>query len=233
MRALNECGLATTKTPVYQGSASVVVGVEETWTINGFLTGASTSALSTALVTLEAAYGRNGQTIQLIDNDGSTVLRQMPGVHVLGGTEVISGPNYPEWQGAEYVNYRTYTIQVKGRYADSTPSSAQIIQWSEYIQFTGGGPLDTHVESQTGLPQKQRLKLFTTFRATQSGSAVGLLTWPNPALPLWPADEIIPQRTIKPTSPKRHDQSYTEFAIDWTYMFEAARVLVARPTYWR
>ena len=235
LHALDECGFSTVKTPINTGG--VQTGVEETWTINGFLQAASQSALITALTALENAYSRNQQIAQILLNDSTTVARQMPGVHPLGGTEIVAGVSYPVDgtgnMGAEFVNFRTFTVQIKGRYAITTPPAGTILQWSELIAFTGGGPMTAHIESQTGLPQKQLLKKFTTFRATQRGNAVGLLTWPTPPPPLWLAAEVIPHRQITPTSPKRDGQSYTEFPIEWSYEFEDAQPLIARPNYWR
>lgn len=238
LHALDEVGFSIDKRPISQGG--IQVGVEETWSLTGFLQAASQAALVTAMTTLEIAYGRNQQTAQILLNNGTTVARQMPGVHVLGGTEVIEGVSYPNdgmgANGAEFVDYRTFTVKIRGRYAVELPPSYQLIQFNETIQFSGGGPQDVHIESQIGPPQKQRLKQFTTYRAVQSGSAVGLLTLPVPPAPLWPsALETAPQ--IVPGSPKRSGGSgapiLTEWPISWTYVFADSQPLRGLPNYWR
>ena len=235
---LDEAGIAFEQVAINVGG--VQVGVEETWRVSGFKIGASTAALVTACTTMERAFGVNGMDALLILNDGTTVARRMPGVHPLGGTEVVrmaypvdgTGEN-----GAEFVGHRTWNVEIRGRYAVNTPPAGTLISWNEMIAFVGGGPHDEHVESMLGLPQKQRLKQFTTFRAFQSGSAVGLLGWPTPPIPFWPAAEKIPLRQVKWHSPKRSGGQgapvFTEFMVEWSYEFAATLPLIGRPTYWR
>ena len=242
--ALDECGLVTQKTSINQGG--VMIGVEETWTINGFLQAASQSALITALTILELAYGRNQQTMQLLANNGTTVARQMPGVHVLGGTEVISGPSYPVDgtgpNGAEFVNFRTYTVQVRGRYSLTAPTPGQLLSWNESLAFWGGGPRRKMRENLYGRPRGQTLVQQTVCHATQQGSAIGLLGYPTPPIrrdgagALWPF-ALVEAPRLQYQSPKRNGDAgsptYTEFQVDWQAEYESDTPLLGEPGYWR
>lgn len=236
--ALAEAGVSTQKTLITQGGLQV--GVEETWTINGFLQAASQAALITAITALEIAYGTNNRTLQLLLADGSTVARQMPGVHVLGGTEVIAGPSFPVdgtgANGAEFVGHRTYTIQVRGRYSLTAPTPGQLASYTESIRFSGGGPRRRMRENLYGTPRGQTLVQKTIYRAVQQGSAIGLIAPPTPPAPLWP-ESLTETPEITVYAPKRGGSAgspiYTEHQVDWLMQFESAVPLLGRPNYWR
>ncbi len=72
--------------------------------------------------------------------------------------------------------------------------------------------------------------------ATQSGKAVGFLSYPTPRAPLWPGALLNDRMRVSYTSPHRsgHDggQAYTNFGVQWTYHFESAVPLVGQPNTW-
>ena len=242
--ALDECGVATQRVAITEGG--IQIGVEETWTITGFLQAASQSALITALTALEIAYSINQRDLVLLLNDGTTVARSMPGFHVLGGTEVIEGPSYPidgtGANGAEFVNFRTFTIKVRGRYALTTPSPNQLLSWTETLEGWGGGPRRKMRENLYGRPRGQTLVQQTIYYVMQKGSAIGLLAWPTPPIQrngsgaLWPA-ALVEAPRIAEQSPKRNGSNgapaYTEYQVDWSASYESDVPLLGRPAYWR
>jgi hypothetical protein len=142
-------------------------------------------------------------------------------------------PSFPEGRGAEYSTFRNYTIVLEAEVLDT---SATIVNWHEVLSFQGGGPQFAFLETINGPPQKQLLKQFTTFRATQAGEATGHLGYPVAAAPLWPAAEHTTSRQIRYELPKRAgppgSPTYTQYRVTWSYSYEDAGPLVGLPTAW-
>ena len=224
--ALNEAGVSFQREDVTSEASGLLIGFRETWTINGFLQAASPALLTILIDTLEIAFSRNNQPLQLVANDGQTILRQMAPLGALGGTEVVQGPQYPDdgRSSAEYSTYRTYQVVVRGGYAYPNVPPTALLSFHEMISFAGGGPRFVHRQPLNGLPQKQLVADSTPFLAVQQGQAVGLNAYPVPPDPIWPDAEHIDQRRIKPGSPKKKGGAvgavYIEWPIEWEYHFE-------------
>jgi hypothetical protein len=202
--------------------------VRETWRIVGVLHAVDQPGLTVAIAGLRAAYSANGLDLGLYLDDGAT-----PTDHVLssgatlGGTRVTA-LEYPVGAGAEYSTFRSYSITVE---ADVPDTSNNLLDFSETVSFEGtGGPRIVFLDTLAGPPQPQIARQFTTYRARQQGRAVGFATYPPVPPPLWPAAELGDQRRLALRSPKRTAASLSEFAAEWTYVFESVAPLVGGPT---
>jgi hypothetical protein len=146
---------------------------------------------------------------------------------------VIAPPSFPRGQGAEYSTFRNYTIALE---AEWLAPQATLLAWQETIRFQGGGPRFAYLEPINGQPVKQLLKQATTFKATQSGEAVGYAAYPLPALPIWPDAEHTDRREIRYELPRRMgppgNPTYTQFKVSWSYSFEDSGPLLGLPTAW-
>jgi hypothetical protein len=207
--------------------------VRERWDIQGRLQAADQATLSAAITALETAYSVPGQDVGFYFDDGAPTTHLIRSADTIGGVRVVVPPGYPQGKGAEYSTFRGYAIALEAELADDR---AGLLNWHETLGFKGGGPQFGFLEPINGLPQKQLLKQFTTFRATQSGEAVGYLGYPSPAAPIWPEAEHINQREIRYELPRRSgppaSASYTQFKVTWSYTFEDAGPLVGSPTPW-
>lgn len=230
--APGEVSVAISKQGIFS-DAGISRGVRERWEIQGRLQAADQSSLSTAIAALVAAYSQQAQDAGFyFDND-------QPTSHVIvsaasnGGVRVIGPPSFPQGKGAEYSTFRTYTIALEAEWLDPT---ATLLSWNETLSFDGGGPQVIFLEPINGLPQRQLLKQATTYRAAQSGRAVGYLGYPFPPAPLWPAAEHVDRRQIRYELPDRSGPigaaTYTQFGITWSYSFEDAAPLIGFPTPW-
>ncbi len=194
---------------------------------------ADQSALSAAIDALTAAYALQAQDVGFYFDNGAPTSHTIRSADTNGGVRVVAPPSFPEGKGAEYSTFRTYTI---GLEAERLEPDATLLSWTETLQLKGGGPQFTFLEPINGIAQKQLLKQATTFRATQSGQAVGYLSYPAPAAPIWPEAEHLEQREIRLELPRRMgppgDPTYTEYKISWSYSFQDAYPLVAVPTPW-
>ncbi len=142
-------------------------------------------------------------------------------------------PVFPKGKGAEYSTFRNYTIVLE---AERLDAGATVVGWHEVLSFQGGGALVAFLEPINGQPQKQLLKQATTYRASQSGEAVGRTSYPAPAVPMWPGSELArPARDSLRAAAARGPPGspfYTQFKVSWNYRFEDAGPLVGLPTAW-
>lgn len=199
------------------------------WSLSGILQAESFSALKTDIQSIEQAYSVPNLDLRLIWTDGTTdsahVLRAS---ECLDGPRAVRGPNFPESFGPEAVTQRRFTIEIEAEKALSNPETL-LLSWKERVITNGGGPRYRWVELVTGPPQKQRLVEQTTYKATQSGEAVGYRGEPVPPQPIWPAALIeAPEFTFE--SPvKRGRGKQTGYYVGWRYEFESGTPLFGRP----
>jgi hypothetical protein len=208
-------------------------GDRHRWTVSGFLVADTQAALTTAIEALTRAYQKDFQPVQLQLPDGTVSAHHLPAVSKIGGTKVISGPSFNDGGRAEYTTFRTYEIVLEHEAELPTTPRNLVIAWAETLSFAGGGPRDLFLQPLNGVPQKQRVADATPWKVTQQGSAVGLLAYPVPAPPLWPAAEHRDQRVITNKHPKRVGSKFSEFEVTWGYQFESAAPLNGLPTQWR
>lgn len=202
--------------------------VRETWRIVGVLHAADQPALTAAIAALRAAYNVNGLDLGLYLDDGTTPTDHfLSSAASLGGTRV-SRLEFPTGSGAEYSTFRSYAITVE---ADFPDTSNNLLEFSETLSFEGtGGPRVVFLETLEGVPQQQIARQRTTYRARQEGRAVGQVSYPPVAAPIWPAAELADQRRLALRAPQRAAGNLTRFVAEWTYVFESATPLVGGPT---
>lgn len=228
LSALNEAGVAFSRESIFAPATGLQIGIKETWTITGFLQATGPFTLAAAMATLELAFSVNYMPLQLIANDGVTVLRMLEGVTPFGGTVVASPPSYLEdgRNNAEGSTYRTYRVVVEGKYAiPNVPGggagASPTLAWHETITQRGtGGPRFVFRQNLTNRPLKQQVAAMTPIHVVQRGQAVGMTRYPIPAAPIWPEAEHEDQREIEYTTPTRMGGVYVEYPVNWTYVFE-------------
>lgn len=223
--ALSEAGIAFSRKPITSEATGLQIGIEESWTINGFLQGSGPEALAEMQLALEAAFSVNYMPAALIANDGVTILRSLLGITPLGGTRVTAAPSYlDDGRGnAEGSTYRSYQVVIEGRYALPAILVAPNVTlfWHETIQLLGtGGPRFVYRQPLNGMPKRQMTAQFTTMQIIQNGNAIGMLGWPDPPLPIWPEDEHQERRRIDMGNPERLGSIFTNWPISWSYSME-------------
>ena len=230
--AANEASVVISKQGLFT-DAGIACGVRERWDIQGRLQASDQASLSVAINTLVAAYSVQAQDVGFYFDGGQPTSHRIVSGQTNGGVRVVQPPSFPQGKGAEYSSFRTYAIALEAELVDP---QAALLTWHETLSFKGGGPQFAFIEPINGLPQKQLLKQFTTFHASQSGEATGYLSYPVPAPPIWPEAEHANQREIRYEAPKRAGPSgnatYTQYKVTWSYTFEDAGPLVALPTLW-
>jgi hypothetical protein len=225
--ASGEASIAIAKEAIFSDSG-IRTDIRETWTINGMMFATNSTALTSALLAMQAAYSKNGLDLGLYEDSGAATAHVLLATDCRGGTKVLS-IGYPKGTGYQYGTYRDYQIVVEGLKV----SYNGLLSFNETISFSGGGPEFVYQECLTGLPQKQILKQATTFKARQMGEAVGTDAYPAFPAPLWPSAEHRNQRVTDLLPPRRMGQygaaKHTEYRIVWAYTFESASRLVGLP----
>ncbi len=202
------------------------------WTIQGMLFGSSATDLDSQWADLQFAYARNGLSIGLYHDDGSVTCRELRTQDCLGGTRVVDGPS-SQFEPGTHTTFLPYQIVVEG---DIPASNITHVSFREELTFEGGGPLFVHLEPLFGKPVKQLVKTDTTFRVIQEGEAIGFLGYPNPAGPIFGAGNLLKAPKIRLESPRRSGPvgkpNYSEFPINWQYVFESSAPLLGIPNRW-
>jgi hypothetical protein len=202
------------------------------WTITGDLLAANSAGIDAAAASLLAAYpaGETGDFSLTLPAGGNAVAVSALSADALGGIKVTRPPSFPGMANSGYVTTLPFSIELEGTFPLASVATA-LLSFTESLVFEGGGPLIAHLELVSGLPRAQRVKDSTIYRATQSGQAVGIYTWPTRPGPRWPASLVrSPRREL--VSPRRDGDEYTEFVISWAYEFESADPLFGTPNAW-
>lgn len=224
--AVNEASINIGWTPM-KDQKGRIYGKRHIWTINGEIQAASQSALSTALLSLEAAYAVNGAgLVGLFFDDGTPTQHVITPNNMLRGV-TIENFQYGDSRSAEYSTFRTYSIGLE--ILEKITINTNAIDFTETLSLSGGGPRHVFLQPLNGLPIKQRVAEATTYKAVQSGQATGLFSYPRIPPPLFPAFEHRDQRQISMTSPETQDNLRTQFTVTWQYLFESPAPLRALP----
>ncbi len=149
----------------------------------------------------------------------------------IGGVRIVGGPSYPEYAGAEGINYRTIQVQFEAIKQLLDEQNA-LRDFTETITVSGGGPVFGHLQPKRGRAIKQELSEFSVCRATQRGSAVGIYQYPFPPDPIWPDAMVNPPGEVTYSSARRSGEDLTDFMVSWSYEYEHNDRLGGRPNQW-
>lgn len=228
-----EVALAISRAPVVDATG-VTYAYDETWRITGFLLEDDSSALTTSLRALEAAYAKPLSEICLWVDSSTPTAHRILANQTLGGIRPLGGVEYPVGDGAEYTYFRSYQVTVEARIP--TTKANRLLSFRESVRFSGGGPRKVLIETRVGPPQAQTVSQQTAYRASQEGEAVGLYDYPVPAAPLWPAGLMRERSQTERQSPRKIGsaaaggrESYIEFPVRWSYEFESATPMSGGP----
>lgn len=154
----------------------------------------------------------------------------MRGVGSIGGVHVVQAPELQAGQKGAYVTWLPFTFALECEYPSSI-ASLIYREFSESISYDSPERIDWLL-CLHGQHQQQQVRQFPFYTATQSGRAVGYLSYPSPPSPIWPAAWVNSDTLPGHESPKLRGDTYTEFPITWQYKFKSNRPLTGSPTFW-
>jgi hypothetical protein len=230
LHANNEVGFTITR-EAKRTQGGTYYAYREVWACKGDLLNYSTQgAISGAILGITAAYSQDGQDLVFLFDDASTpTAHQLISANCNGGTRVTKPPSFPNTYGSgEYQpGYgRSYTFEVEGETQLLTANV--FLQFTESVSFKGnGGPIIVYQPVAQGQWIPQQTSETSLFRATQSGSAVGLYQYPDIPAPLWPEALINQEIDAGLDSPRKW--SRYEWPVKWSYTYQSNGPLVGLP----
>jgi hypothetical protein len=224
----NEVALtAVQQRPLYSQRGDLLQ-VRKTISLQGVLLGTSQTEIQQQIAALEAAYSQNNLDAGLYHDNGATSPHFLESSQSIDGVKVIS-LDFPTSEGrAEYATGRTYTITLQ---ADFLVVNTSLVAFQESVRLIGaGGPKHVFVPTINGLPQKQTVHANTSSQVIQSGSSIGLVSYPAIPSPIFPSAEHTDRREIHYGPPQSRGNSFINWPVRWTYHFESVLPIFAQPT---
>lgn len=226
----------TSKENDAQQEIAVVHRVE----IDGRLQAATPAAIEAQYTLLATAYASNGfdflvylptgaisERLSLLSNDAK------------GGVRVLQKPSISSLENGQYATYLPVKIVLEAEYDSPNAPTTLLVSFEETLHFEGGGPIYDWYRPIKGFPTKGMVRQADTYRAVQSGTAVGYNQYPSLGTisgappPIFGINKLNknPQVSLgTPTDVK--GGSYNSWPISWTYEFESATPLFGTPTLW-
>lgn len=211
----------------------VPYAVEEVWSIRSRLRNPTGEPkdFRAILNSFEAACV-NGADVVLELSDGAPSHHVMRSRDLVGGTRFSRLPGYPTGRGAQGITYRDVAFEVRGT---RPVAGLRYVQFTEQITVSGGGARTGCREVNVGPGVQQRLRTHTTCFATQTGSAVGYLGYPDPPNPIWPFALVDQYPDLGLTGANTLgagvDAIQTDHPINWSYRYEWPYRLTGIPHY--
>lgn len=204
---------------------------------DGYIEAAGQNLLTAAENAMKEALKLNFQDLLFVCDDGSNSATCLTNATSITGVRITDGPHFQDVNGPEYVSQRHFKFKAEADYRYAGVGPTTIIEWSETLAFSGGGPLYVCKPAIEGPAQRQLVYPFTPQRVKQTGYAIGFggtgaVAFPEPAPPIWPF-ALVSNPDAKKTHPKRRGNVYTDWRLDWEYSYEWTDVLVGTPTLWR
>jgi hypothetical protein len=228
----NGAGMAVHRRTI-ENAANVPYQVEVTAAIEGWVTG-TTAQIIQKCQNLEAALKVPFQDLVLLGNDGS-VLRRLDNAGSVSGTRVVEGPDYPEFRGAELVNYQSFRFVVQATYP--LGPGPVLVEFHETLDTSGGGgPIIGFQRPFNAKPIEVQLYPAVEGTAIQTGFATanGLtpLSYPAEPGPLFPTALLKPKR-VRKSSDRAGSKQYL-CRVEWEYeMGLASGPLTGAPNAWK
>jgi hypothetical protein len=227
--AANEISLRVERNPI-RGDNGVVRATRVVINMSGRYQQDTQAAITSGLSTLEDAYIDGQGDFGLYLDDGTPTAHAISAASTGGGIRVLKAVSYPDGRGAEYSTWRTFEVALEADVLENVG----ILAFSETLSFKGGGPQFIYLEPLNGAPQMQLVKQATTYKATQSGQALGYFGWVDAPAPIFPDALHQDQSSVSLASPHRTgplgQPFYSLYQTTWNYVFESASPLGGVPT---
>lgn len=230
-RPFNEADASISYTPVFDGSRRIIK-IHQVWQIDGVVvqqTNATQTNMTAKLEQLRRDFSQDRPDLVFLEDDGVT-----PSALELLASVCLQGPeltnfSFPKNANKVYSNGHPYTATME---ADVWSGAAgnPILEFEEEVIDEGSGGWErVHVGGAINLPEEQIGTQYAPWRYTQSGTSLGLYTWPNIPPPIWPAMLKKPYAKITRTSPEVLGTVDQRFRISWSYSYESRVQLFGGP----
>jgi hypothetical protein len=207
--------------------------------IDGRLQGTSPSQIEAQYNLLNAAYSVNGFDFTVFLPTGGLSNRlSLSARDAIGGVRVVQKPSIGQLENGQYVTYLPVKISLEAEYgSDNAPINA-LVSFQENLRFDGGGPISAWYRPIKGRPTKGMVRQADTYRAVQSGSAVGFSDYPQLGTisgappPIFGINMLNKNPDVNLGTPELRGRVYINWPIEWTYEFESSSPLFGTPNRW-
>ena len=182
--------------------------------------------ISTRISALNDAYQFDYKDCGFKDPDGNLTPHRMDtnDVYNLSGNRIVRR-SWDNVMPTEYANTRSFSVTIESLFQENY---TEILAFREATTKRGtGGPIWKMYNLWDGTPYKEFITNTSKVTHVQTGTIIGMNTWPDPLLyapPYWPDEEMEWLRTITQTSPRNHGhpsfQKATHYRTDYTYFFQ-------------
>lgn len=232
-----------TNTQPQHNAAGMVATLVTAMTVTGDLLAPSGSTnpqhdLTVMQLALEAALTIPYQDLILFDDNNVRTATLLTNANTLSGVRLMEGATFDAGRSTgEYAVKRAFSFKMSVEYL--YPRRLTPLQsFSESVSYSGGMPIRQMCRAVNKPPIDQIVWPYTEYEATQSGEAVGLISWPfggpkNMPLLLFPAGMLRAAPEITPSGPDRVGPAgYKNYKVRWVARYASVSPLIAAPTLW-
>jgi hypothetical protein len=204
-------------TKVIWNAGGQALAIDKTFSVEGYIYGDMQAQITAQMVALQNALSIQNQTLVLLQDTGAPSATLLTPAGAISGVQVHGGPSFPRYQGAEYATYRWFTATFYASYPFGN-ARAFLMDFHEQVEVWGGPSKYASRESITpGGGQVQMVYAATNFHCRQSGEAIGYLSYPPTAPPLFSIPTLVPPKISRRSPRRRSTGSYQEFPITWEF----------------
>lgn len=219
LRPNNEAVVTPSYSPIYDFTRKVQA-MRVRWEISGRVVNYPTGTqaqTTTELRALEAAFLQNEPYLAMLED-----VSLAETFFVLNPSKCLQGPflvdySIPTSEEEVYATGGAYKAVFEA--TQRTGNGSDLLEFSEEVSEDPGGMTYVYVGGSVNFAERQLATQRKTYRYTQSGSAVGLLNYPEIPPPIWPFAQMAAPRTVL-QNPRMRGRIDTEFPITWEYTFE-------------
>lgn len=177
--------------------------------------------VNTRLQEIVDAFSVDGQSCGLMHSDGTPTTHWMPNTATeplnLSDVQVFS-KRFPPTVDGEFASGRSFEIGVGSTYLNTT---SNILEYKDALFRNGNaGPEFVWRKNPRWGYYPKLVSPTSLQQIVHTGHAVGAITWPPRAFPLYfPPYEDNTRRVVKQYSPDRHPAGYTSYRVEWTYYY--------------
>lgn len=223
--------LLGTNTETIRNEGGVPYKLRQTISVSGSLlvNGQADAALQESA--MRTALAIPYQNLTFLQDSGALTPVALTNLGSLSGV-LCTRLRFPTTDRGEYATLRHFEAEFEAEYAyPNLAPFAQLLEFTETLSFEGGLPIYRHRLAVEGDNQKQLVYPQDTFRAVQSGTAKGRITYPLVPGPIWPfALKEAPK--ITRTSPRLDGLIFEGFGSSWQYEYEDIGPLIGMPNLW-
>jgi hypothetical protein len=227
-RPNNEAVVVPSYTPIYDLTRRVEA-MRIRWEITGRVVNypvATQSITSNEIRTLETAFKSINPRCALLADDRSST------PYVLDPSQLLQGPylvdyTFPTSEAEVYATGLAYRVSLEAVQWVGA-SGTDLLEFNEEVSEDPGGTTYVYVGGAVNLAERQVGFRQKSYKYTQSGSATGLLTYPQIPPPIWPFALLSAPRTVKRGAINKGTVD-TGFPITWEYSYEWPVKLYGNP----